>query len=299
MGVLATRKVAMIHIPIPGIQIIECTPSEFVHPQAPSKLVNWIIVEVDCLWVHIEDFISVAVRRGTEVLYAKHTELSDQDVQAFLMSIPFAALIYQRKEIAVHGSALIAPPELKPRGATIILGTSGAGKSTTSAALALNKWLVMCDDICRIGILARESDRTWSSPKLYAGYSRIKLTDSSFAILEFDKTNLDQVSKFVEKYYFDPPTSWDGETGIASFVILNRSSSAVDFSWGSCRPEHIEAALLPNLYRHEIGLIISPDLKDLIRSALSCVRTMVLTAPKDASPLAIATQIERCEQAYR
>jgi hypothetical protein len=118
----------------------------------------------------------------------------------FLMSTPFAALIHQRGEFALHASAVLSPLSGK---ALLISGVSGAGKSTTAAALAKRGWIVINDDVSRITLQRNE-------PMVWPGFANLKLWRQSCQLLNLDNTTLARTRGGKEKYL------WPGKTAIGA-----------------------------------------------------------------------------------
>lgn len=97
----------------------------------------------DQLLLQINDVARYLVSAGRRITFARLPGISDDDVRAYLLTSAFGALLHQRQDLVLHGSAIAFHGE-----AVVFLGTSGAGKSTTAAAFRRRGHPVMTDDLC-------------------------------------------------------------------------------------------------------------------------------------------------------
>ncbi len=110
----------------------------------------------------------------------------------FLMATPFGALIHQRGELPLHASAVVPPGGSR---ALLIAGKSGAGKSTTAAALAQRGWTVLNDDVSRITISNGEA-------LAWPGFAKLKLWKQSCDLLRLDSAALPCTRGVKEKFFW-------------------------------------------------------------------------------------------------
>jgi hypothetical protein len=93
--------------------------------------------------IAIRDVANYFVDEGKRIII-EPVENADQDsIRLFCLSNAFAAALHQRKTIPLHCAALIDKGEL-----VLILGDSGAGKSTTMASLIKKGLKPFSDDVC-------------------------------------------------------------------------------------------------------------------------------------------------------
>ena len=91
----------------------------------------------------IKDVASYFVQEGKRIVI-EADEIADQDsIRLFCLSNAFAAALHQRKTIPIHCAALIDKGQL-----VLVLGDSGAGKSTTMASLVQKGLKPFSDDVC-------------------------------------------------------------------------------------------------------------------------------------------------------
>ena len=137
------------------------------------------------------------VRQGREIEIEVAPGSSKERAASFARLAPFGALIHQRGDLPLHASAVLRPADDT---VLLIAGASGAGKSTTAAALAQRGWLVLNDDVSRLtddghGVLV------WPT------FQSLKLWDQSCRLLNIDRTQLPATGELKRKYFWSAATS--------------------------------------------------------------------------------------------
>ena len=100
-----------------------------------------------CLLLRAQGIGRFLVRDGQTVEYIVEAGADSVAVDRFLWGSARSALIHQRGELPLHASVVIEPGG---RSAIALCGESGAGKSTTAAALLRSRWTSLADDLARI-----------------------------------------------------------------------------------------------------------------------------------------------------
>lgn len=85
------------------------------------------------------------VEDGRRILIDPLPDVDNAVVIYFLRMSPLAALLYQKGLVALHAAIAV-----NDGGAVLLAGNSGAGKSTTLAALSQRNWVVFADDIAMV-----------------------------------------------------------------------------------------------------------------------------------------------------
>jgi hypothetical protein len=85
------------------------------------------------------------VADGTAMTIDARPDAPPDRVARFLRMAPLAALLYQRGVLACHASAVETP-----RGALLITGESGSGKSSLAAALLVRGCRLLADDVAPV-----------------------------------------------------------------------------------------------------------------------------------------------------
>lgn len=89
----------------------------------------------------------IQIQNGNRIKIITAPEVADEFIRAYLVGSIMAILLYQRKFLVLHGSAV----EIN-HSAVIFLGASGAGKSSTLAALYANGHQMIADDVAAVSL---------------------------------------------------------------------------------------------------------------------------------------------------
>jgi len=108
-------------------------------------------------------------------------------VGLFLQGAAFSAMLYQRGFLPFHGSAIATP-----RGAVVIAGPSGYGKSTLAAEFRRRGYAVLADELC--------AARVGHEVELLPANPTVMLWADTLDHLELDKASLRPARANMEKY---------------------------------------------------------------------------------------------------
>jgi hypothetical protein len=131
----------------------------------------------------------VVDREGTQVWGRPGPKLTSEDALVYLLGPVLGFVLRRRDRLALHASAVGIG-----NAAVALVGSAGAGKSTTAAALALRGWPVVCEDICSLG-----EDRNGSH--VFPGYPRVCLWPDSVEFLYANAGALPLIVEGWEKRY--------------------------------------------------------------------------------------------------
>lgn len=95
------------------------------------------------LRLQVDGIATYLVRDGRSVTIARDPAADDDDVRVFLLGSVFGALLHQRGDLVLHGSAIAWEDAC-----VVFLGHSGAGKSTLATAFRKRGHAVLTDDLC-------------------------------------------------------------------------------------------------------------------------------------------------------
>jgi hypothetical protein len=270
---------------LPSIGLEMCLPPEGVSDEIP----NWFAVENQSVYLYYDCLAKFKISGGRQIEFEAAPDIGEQELQCVLMSAAFGALIHQRGDLPIHGAGLVSPEE---DGVTIIVGNCGAGKSTTSAALVTKGWSLIADDICRFSGSTQETGE--NEIFVHRGYTKIKLTDDACSRLGFDSGVLPRVSKIVDKYFWEPPHIGDLKYKPKRVIILHRPSGTATLEWGQCVNDVAIRALLPHLFRAQIGAAINArNIELLLKQLIEVVSVYVLFIPSGVGPNEVADEITR------
>lgn len=128
---------------------------------------------------------------GSEIWGVYSSEALFQDAISLLLGYVLGTVIRLRGNLAFHASAIAINKRV-----ILLTGDSGAGKSTTAAALSKRGFPVLADDIA---VLKLEQGQYWVQP----GYPRLRLCPQSVKAFDTSPQELTKVSSFGYKRYLN------------------------------------------------------------------------------------------------
>lgn len=148
------------------------------------------------LWITPDEFLmrftDVAIfyaKKGSLVIADVNPAADKKTVRLYLLCNAMAAIVHQRKLIPLHCSGVICKG-----GVALMVGHSGAGKSTTLKALSRQGHAIFTDDVA---VLKNDEGCIHAIPS----YPMMKLWEHSFDLLKLGKTNdNDKLNLYLNKY---------------------------------------------------------------------------------------------------
>jgi hypothetical protein len=132
-----------------------------------------------------------------DIVIDRDDEASDTDVQLFLLGSAIGALLHQRDDLVLHGSAIGVS------GAAVgFLGVSGVGKSTLAAAFRRRGYPVLTDDLC---VVRAAPDGTLHTQP---GLRQMKLWEDALEGLEIPAAALSRVRAGIDKRHLPVETGF-------------------------------------------------------------------------------------------
>jgi hypothetical protein len=136
-------------------------------------------------------------RDGREILVEPDGG-SALDIATFVLGSPLSALLHQRGVLLLHASGVLGA-----KGAILLAGHSGRGKSTAAAALALRGYPVITDDAA---VVTLDPD---GRPVVHSGGTRINLWQDALDRLGHTGEVGRRVREGIEKFAVPVPISVD------------------------------------------------------------------------------------------
>ncbi len=140
------------------------------------------------LRLQVDGVATFLVSDGRMITIQRDPAASDDDVRVFLLGSVFGALLHQRRDLVLHGSAIQWKGE-----SVVFLGASGVGKSTLASAFRKKGHAVLTDDLCviRPGV----DGRMMAHP----GFPQTKLWLDSLKELDVSAEGLRRIRNKLEK----------------------------------------------------------------------------------------------------
>jgi len=140
------------------------------------------------LLLRVDGVARYLITDGNRIVIERDPAAQDIDIRVFLLGSAFGALLHQRQDFVLHGSAIEWEGE-----AVVFMGNSGVGKSTTSTAFRKRGHAVLTDDLCVVR--AGPDGRMLA----YPGFPQSKLWLDSLEKLGFSPDSLTRIREKIEK----------------------------------------------------------------------------------------------------
>ena len=140
---------------------------------------NWLIESAaNQTSVTIRDVGTYRIRNGSEVYIEPLPGVENTRLRIYLMASVLGLLLDQRGLLVLHASAIQVGSE-----AALFLGESGFGKSTIAAAMSVNGYPVIADDLAPIQIIGNDAC-------IAPGFPRLKLYPEIASSLGMDTAKM-------------------------------------------------------------------------------------------------------------
>ena len=245
----------------------------------PPNLDDYVRAAPDDLMINIPDKLMMRMRWGKEITYQPTGAISDAELQAYVLGSGIGGILAQRGHLTLHASAF-APPG---GSAIICLGESGAGKSTTAAAMMQRGYRVLADDICAVT----------GDGLIHAGLSRMKLWDETASGLGIATEELEHIPGNRAKWNVPVPAGLSDATYQPGLIILLETSASAAASATRLTGFEKFAAIRNNIYRpiFNQALRIEAACLEQVSVLGSSVEMFKLTRPQLGFETAALTQI--------
>ena len=213
-------------------------PKDDLYAKAREKRLWWrgILADGRTLFNCLSGLFEI--RNGNEIIMQLYPDADMEKARIFLLGSAMGAIQIQRGRIPVHGGAVMTS-----RGAMIITGGQGAGKSTMTSAFVHNGYKYLTDDVSSISI---ENGKALIVP----AYPQRKLVRDACAPLGFDPQSLILVDGDRDKLAIRDRNNWQSsKTALSMIIVLTpeagENAVSVELLTGRAKLE----CAVQNLYR--------------------------------------------------
>ncbi len=209
-------------------------------PLAPLRLErDMVAVGADgAVVIDAPGCVRIAITDGRNVVVDPAPGAALAEVQSWLLGPGLGVICHQRGAIPLHACAI---GTLGGAGALAIAGHSGAGKSTTAAALVRRGHRLLGDDV-----LVIDPDTALAQPC----FPVVRLWDRSRAALEIGQEGHQPVARKAGKWHVPMPAAFDPmPRPLTAIVHLRTDPAAHRPALTRCAPAHAAAVLDAMTYR--------------------------------------------------
>lgn len=236
----------------------------------------------------LNDVARYLVQNGNEIIVEPAPNCLESDVRVFLLGSAIGALLHQRGVLVIHAGAFYTE-----RGAVLLTGPSGIGKSTLLGELLRRGYKFLVDDVC--GVLLDAS----GLPLVLPGYPRTRLWSDAAQELKQDISTMERTRPGIEKYERQLPEQyWDQPAPLHRIYLLNIHDRD-ELSLTAVPPMNAFSIVLQNTYRQHFldGL----EMRTLHFRLVSAVarQTDVTRVTRPISPFRLTELADLIEQDLR
>ena len=218
------------------------------------------------------------IRNGNEIFVSPYPDADDELIKIFILGSAMGAIQAQRGRIPLHGGAISTD-----RGALIISGGQGAGKSSMTSAFVHNGYHYLTDDVSSVSIIKEQVI-------VIPAYPQRKLVRDACAPLKLNPDDLVLVDGERDKLAIRDRDNWRQEpTELWAIIELYPLSKEEKVSAEPITGHAKLSSVTRNLYRtwmHLPGGIMKPDIFKKILTIAEKAKTYRVGVPRDIDNIA-------------
>lgn len=239
------------------------------------------------IWFYIKGVASYYITNGDSVLVQPCKNADKQLINIFLTGSCLGFIMIQKRNIAIHGSAMLINNKCM-----ILTGNRGAGKSTLSTALRLKGYKLLSDDVSAITI----KDAVY----VEAGFPYQKLCEDAMVKLGYNKDKYKSPKSNTERKYLVPILEqFIYESKKLQFIIEIECNDSDEINIVEIKGSEKLNRIIQNIYRNEcftyIGGLSSRQFKLCLEVARN-IKFYKLTRPRNK--FTVDKQIENLEKIF-
>jgi len=179
-----------------------------------------------------------AIKDGREIVIQLYPEADPEKVKIYLLGSAMGAIQTQRGRIPLHGGGVVTD-----RGAMVVTGGQGAGKSTMTSAFVHQGYRYLTDDVSSVGIEDGQA-------MVFPAYPQRKLVRDALAPLGYDLESVRIVDSDRDKFAVRDQDNWQRTpVRLAHIIELIPAEFGETVSVAPVTGKDKLGAVLKNLYR--------------------------------------------------
>jgi len=189
--------------------------------------------------LNVPEVAKYYVQNGKEIIVEQYEKSNIKNVKLFVLGSCFGAVLMQRKSIPLHGAAVNVKGKC-----VLILGGSGAGKSSLSAGFVEKGYRILSDDVIAITI---QNNEYYAHPS----YPQQKLSYITLNELNIDKSEYIKVDYMDEreKYYIPRRDQFEKNKMKIEYIIDLRKKDILSVEINELKGINKIGLLKKNTYR--------------------------------------------------
>lgn len=213
------------------------------------------------------------VRGGNSITIQLYPGADMEQAKIFLLGTAMGAIQAQRGRIPLHGGAVYTS-----RGALIVSGVQGSGKSTMASAFVCNGYEYLTDDVSSVSIKDGQAE-------IVPAYPQRKLARDACAPLGYDAGTLTLVDSKRDKLAVRDQENWRKCPAPLAFIIeLHALDGGAGVTVNPIKGHEKLTCVMRNLYRawmHLPGIKMDPRIFKKILSIAAQAEIYSVGVPRD------------------
>lgn len=160
-------------------------------PPPPARQGLFFAANSNQVWLSLPGVVDFFIQEGQQIWVSPQAPGQEVFINCLFTETPLAMLLAQRGHLVLHGSAIA-----NETGAALLLGLSGAGKSSLAAALYQRGFRFLCDEVCAIRV------STEAPPFVLPGPAHLLLWQDALRNLGVENQDLTPIRPGLNKYIF-------------------------------------------------------------------------------------------------
>lgn len=190
--------------------------------------------------------LSMLASGGQQIIIDAANEIPQGEIMTFLLGPALGLLCHQRQVLPLHGATIRIG-----NSAVTIVGQSGAGKSTTAAALISRGHQLLCDDITIV-----DSEQATVRPS----YPAIKLWQEAADALSIETRTLDKTRESIKKFHYPIATNFALKpTALSAIIILYPKTHIASPTLAPLSKINALAQLGQQIYRRKLANLLGAE----------------------------------------
>jgi hypothetical protein len=211
-----------------------------VPPKLPGAIARGVRFQVtaDQLLLQVDGVARYLVSGGRTITIDRDPASDDDDIRVFLLASVFGALMHQRGDLVLHGSAIERAGQC-----VVFMGVSGVGKSTLASAFRKKGHALLTDDLC---VVRPGSDGTM---RAHPGFPQTKLWLDSLKQLDISVEGLRRIRTKIEKRAVSLGEHFATQPLVVKKLYVLRAHNREEFKLTPLQGPEKFSALKNNTYR--------------------------------------------------
>lgn len=240
-------------------------------------------ISADSFWLSVPNIARYLVKNGNDITIDAVDFVDEDSIRLFLLGSCLGVLLMQHRYLVLHANVVRVGDS-----AVLFSGVSGAGKSTTAAALHARGYALLADDICAVR----------PDGLVLPGFPQLKLWSDTTKMLGIEVGSLRKIRPNLEKYALPMPQKFHNAPLLLKKIYVLSTHNQECLEWQNCYGMDKYTQVRQQLYRPQFvkGFYTERELMLHVSRMLRQVAVTHITRPDHGRT--IDELVDRIEQSW-